>query len=178
MTIEKTSIDDLFILDYSSFQDKRGEFVKTMHAGTFKEYGIDHVFEEIFFSVSNSNVIRGMHFQVPPDDHSKLVYVISGKILDVVVDIRKESKTYGQHFSIELTGEKRQGLYIGKGLAHGFISLQENSVVEYHTTTAHSAQNETGVRYDSFGFDWGVNEPVISDRDLNFASLKDYKSPF
>jgi dTDP-4-dehydrorhamnose 3,5-epimerase/CDP-3, 6-dideoxy-D-glycero-D-glycero-4-hexulose-5-epimerase len=119
-----------------------------------------------------------MHFQVPPVAHEKLVYIINGRIKDVVLDIRKESHTYGQYFLVELNSERRQGLYIGKGLAHGFHSLKDNTVVEYHTTTPYSSICETGIKFNSFGYNWNVNDPIISDRDLQFSIFSDFNSPF
>lgn len=178
MEIIKTFIDDLFILDFGSFKDKRGEFVKTIHSETFEKYGLEYKFEESFFSISNRNVIRGMHFQVPPEAHEKLVYIINGRITDVVLDIRKESRTFGQYLSVELNSEKRQGLYIGKGLAHGFHSLADNTIVEYHTTTPYSSICETGIKFNSFGYNWNVNKPIVSDRDLKFSIFNDFNSPF
>ncbi len=178
MDLITTHIPDLIIINYKKFNDKRGEFVKTIHAETFTKHNMLYQFEESFFSISNINVIRGMHFQIPPYDHAKLVYVVKGQIIDVVLDIRTESKTYGQYFSIKLNDIARQGLYIGKGLAHGFISLMPDTIVEYHTTTAHNTQHETGIRFDSFGFDWNTKEPIVSDRDLNFVSFDNFVSPF
>ncbi len=179
MKIIETDIEGLFVLEYNCFNDHRGNFVKTIHQETFNNFGLDSDFKESFYSISKKNVIRGMHFQIPPDDHSKLVYVVSGKILDVVLDIRINSKTFGNYFSIEIDSKKPVGIYIGKGLAHGFLSLNDESIVEYHTTTPHSALNETGINYDSFNFNWnGIKNPIISDRDLNFETFKNYKSPF
>lgn len=178
MEINETFIQNLYLINYKSFNDNRGEFVKTIHSNYFQERGLEYTFNESFFSVSNKNVIRGMHFQVPPDEHSKLIYLISGRIIDVVLDIRKQSPTYGKYFCIELSTQLRQGLYIGKGLAHGFLSLTDNSVVEYHTTSVQSTQNESGIHFDSFGFDWNSKDPIISDRDLNFKSFHIFNSPF
>jgi dTDP-4-dehydrorhamnose 3,5-epimerase len=178
MQINETFIDDLFVIDYNSFKDKRGDFVKTIHSETFLNFGLDYKFEECFYSISNKNVIRGMHFQIPPDDHSKLVYLVSGRIIDVVLDIRKNSNTFGEYLTIELNSDQRQGLYIGKGLAHGFLSLEDNSIVEYHTTSSYSATNESGINFKSFGYDWGVTMPIVSERDLNFLSFADFTSPF
>jgi len=170
MNIIKTSIEDIFILELFSFKDDRGEFVKTIHKETFEKYNLEYIFTESFYSVSKKNVIRGMHFQTPPMDHAKLVYVVSGKILDVVVDLRKGS-TFGKHYSVELSDENRKGVYIGKGFAHGFLALEDNTVVEYHTTSSQSKQHEAGILWDSFGFDWGVSNPVLSLRDQNFNSF-------
>jgi dTDP-4-dehydrorhamnose 3,5-epimerase len=178
MKITETFIKGLYLLDYFSFTDSRGEFIKTIHANIFEENGLDYKFDESFYSISNKNVIRGMHFQIPPDEHSKLVYLISGRIIDVILDIRKESDTYGKYFHIELSSNNRKGLYIGKGLAHGFIALEDNSIVEYHTTRVHSATNETGILFNSFGFNWNLSDPILSERDMNFTSFHNFKSPF
>jgi dTDP-4-dehydrorhamnose 3,5-epimerase len=178
MKITETFIQGLYLIDYFSFKDKRGEFIKTIHSNIFKEHDLEYRFEESFYSISNKNVIRGMHFQIPPDDHAKLVYLISGRIIDVVLDIRKESETYGQFFKTELSSDNRQGLYIEKGLAHGFIAMEDNTIVEYHTTTTHSATNETGILFNSFGYNWNSNDPILSERDMNFTSFKFFNSPF
>ena len=179
MTIEPTFISDLYTIKLNQTIDLRGFFVKTIHKETFENTPfLDSNFTESFYSKSHKNVIRGMHFQIPPDDHCKLVYLISGSILDVILDIRKDSKTYGKYFTIIITDENPMAIYIGKGLAHGFRSLEDNSIVEYHTTTSHSKVNETGLRYNSFGFDWEVENPIISERDLSFIKFSDYTSQF
>jgi len=176
MEIIKTNFQDLFLMNYSSFNDNRGEFVKTIHAETFQHHGLEHQFSESFYSVSKKNVIRGMHFQIAPADHVKLVYVITGAILDVVLDIRKESTTYGEFFSVILNSNNRKGIYIGKGFAHGFLSLEDNTTVEYHTSTSQDRSLEGGIRYDSFGFEWNIDEPILSVRDQEFISFLEFKS--
>ncbi|MBT2562747.1 dTDP-4-dehydrorhamnose 3,5-epimerase family protein [Pedobacter sp. ISL-64] len=165
-------------MEYNSFLDNRGEFVKTIHKETFLEKELDYIFTESFYSISNKNVIRGMHFQVPPKDHSKLVYVVTGSIIDVVLDIRKTSETFGRFFSIELSAKNRKGIYIGKGFAHGFLSLENDTTVEYHTSTSQSRECEAGIRFDSFGYDWEVEKPILSNRDLEFKIFSDIQSPF
>jgi len=172
MEIFDTPFKDLFLLEYNIFRDQRGEFVKTIHDDIFKSHGLDYLFVENYFSVSHKNVIRGMHFQYPPHDHAKLVYAVTGKTLDVVLDIRKSSDTYGEFFSIELSAEKRNAIYIGKGFAHGFLSLEDNSLVEYHTTTAQNKASEGGIKWNSFGFEWNVEEPIISERDHSFKDFE------
>jgi dTDP-4-dehydrorhamnose 3,5-epimerase len=178
MDIKTTFINDLFLIDYKNFIDYRGEFVKTIHADTFNKFNMEYKYDESFFSISNENVIRGMHFQIPPYDHAKLVYVIKGEIIDVVLDLRIQSKTYGKYFFTCLNDTNRQGIYMGKGLAHGFLSLMPDTIVEYHTSTAHNPANETGIHFDSFGFDWKIKNPIVSERDLKFTSFHDFKSPF
>ncbi|MEX8546838.1 MAG: dTDP-4-dehydrorhamnose 3,5-epimerase [Mucilaginibacter sp.] len=172
MKIFDTPFNDLFLLEYHIHRDTRGEFVKTIHDDVFQSHGLDYLFVENYFSVSHKNVIRGMHFQNSPHDHAKLVYAVTGRTLDVVLDIRKSSPTYGEFFSVELSAEKRNAIYIGKGFAHGFLSLEDNSLVEYHTTTAQNKASEDGIKWDSFGFEWNVKNPIISERDQSFKDFK------
>ncbi len=171
-------MDGLFIIQPFVHHDERGSFVKTIHDGFYAENGLDPSFTESFYSISNKDVIRGMHFQYPPHAHDKLVYVLQGSILDVVLDLRKSSATYGQTFSRLLTAENREMLFIGKGLAHGFLSLESNSIVEYHTTTSQAKEAEGGILWNSFGFDWPVKDPVLSGRDKDFISFTQYTSQF
>lgn len=178
MNIIATGFDDLYVIDYNSFKDKRGEFVKTIHEPTFQQAGLAWAFTESFYSTSAKDVLRGMHFQKPPHDHEKLVYVVVGRILDVVLDLRKSSKTYGKCFSIELSAEKRNAVYIGKGFAHGFLSLAQDSIVEYHTTTVQSREAEGGILWNSFGFDWGCENLIISDRDSAFDAFDNQTTYF
>lgn len=178
MEIKDTTFQDLYIMEYNSFLDQRGEFVKTIHKETFLNEGLEYIFNESFYSVSNKNVIRGMHFQVPPEDHAKLVYVVTGSIIDVVLDIRNDSPNFGEFFSIELSAKNRKGIYIGKGFAHGFLALEDNTTVEYHTSTSQNRECEAGIKFDSFGYDWEVKEPILSIRDLAFQNFSDIESPF
>ena len=178
MKIVKTEFHDLFVIEYASYKDNRGEFVKTIHEKTFAEHGLEWKFTESFYSVSDQHVIRGMHYQKPPADHAKLVYVITGAIIDVVLDIRQSSPTFGQAFSVELSAENRKGIYIGKGFAHGFLALQKGTTVEYHTTTSQDKEAEGGIKYDSFGFNWGIDKPILSIRDAAFEGFTSSKQYF
>lgn len=178
MEIIKTSFDGLLILQTTNFQDSRGAFQKLFNYGFFKENGLATDFQEIYFSLNKKNVVRGMHFQTPPYDHVKMVYVSKGCILDVVVDIRKVSPTYGKCFSIELDEYKGQYLYIPKGFAHGFCTLEENSIVNYAQTSCYNKEHDCGISQQSIGFEWPVKNPILSARDLTFPALQDFKSPF
>lgn len=178
MNIESTAFDNLFVMNYNSFKDERGEFVKTIHKDTFVDNNLEWNFSESFYSVSHKNVFRGMHFQYSPNDHEKLVYVVKGSILDVVLDLRSDSETHGKYFTIELSDLNRKGLYIGKGFAHGFLSLENDTVVEYHTTTVQSKDSEGGVKWDSFGFDLPISDPIISLRDISFENFDVNKKYF
>lgn len=173
-----TKISGLKILEPRIFEDTRGKFIKTFNDDFFKEHSLNISIKETYYSISHKNVIRGMHFQTPPQDHLKLVYVPYGKITDVVLDIRKESPTFGEYFTIELSDENAKILVIPKGLAHGFRSLQDNTNVTYMQTSGHAPECDAGLRYDSFGYDWDLLNPKMSDRDLNFDGFKTFESPF
>lgn len=178
MKLISTLFQDLLILETSNFEDNRGSFQKLFNYDFFKENGLNTDFKEFYYSISQKNVIRGMHFQLPPFEHVKLVYVSKGKIRDVVVDIRKQSDTYGKCFSIQLDETKAQYLYIPKGFAHGFLSLEDGSIVNYAQTTCYSKLHDCGIAQDSINFDWGVTSPIISGRDLTFEKLENLNSPF
>lgn len=178
MELIKTNFEGLFIIQHKVFTDNRGLFVKTYNQEIFDELGIDLNIKERYYSISQKDVIRGMHFQSPPEDHVKLVTVISGKILDVVVDLRKKSKTFGKFFTIEIGHDEGKTLYIPKGFAHGFAALEDHTIVEYNQTTGYAPKNDAGIKYDSFGFGWMIEQPTISERDLNFVSFQNFVSPF
>jgi dTDP-4-dehydrorhamnose 3,5-epimerase len=178
MKIIETPFDGLYLLETVNFKDERGGFQKLFNYDFFKENGLDSDFKEFYYSVSQKNVIRGMHFQLPPHDHTKIVYVSKGRIHDVVLDIRKESKTFGKAFDIELDADKALYLYIPKGFAHGFASLEDGSITNYAQTSCYDKEHDCGIDHDSFGFDWGIDHPICSGRDTTFVRLSDFKSPF
>ncbi len=175
MIVKSTPLDGVFEIENKVFEDHRGKFVKTFHEDVFKSYGLECDFKESFYSVSKKNVLRGMHFQLPPHDHAKLVYVTDGEILDVAVDIRKESPTFGQYFSTKLSADNAKSLYMAKGFAHGFLTLSNSATVTYLTTTIHAPEHDSGIRWDSFGFDWHgyhIDTSLVSERDKSFKSLE------
>lgn len=178
MEIEKTFIEGLQILHLKKIDDNRGAFVKVFNDDFFVQNNLTTDFKESYFSISGKNVVRGMHFQTPPAQHTKLVYVNKGSIIDVVLDIRKNSATYGQYFSTTISDTQPKLIYIPEGLAHGFLSLQDDSIVSYLQTSVYSKDNDHGIKWDSFGFDWNVTDPIISTRDQSFSTLKDFKSLF
>ncbi|MFH1320709.1 MAG: dTDP-4-dehydrorhamnose 3,5-epimerase [Bacteroidota bacterium] len=178
MNITPTKLNGAYILNLVHFEDERGSFIKTFHTEIFKENKLDIDFKESYFSTSIKNVIRGMHFQLPPHDHSKLVYPVEGRVLDVLLDLRMASPTYGQYCTVELSCENKNGIYIPKGLAHGFRVLSDSATLVYMTTTVYNKGSDTGIRWDSFGFDWQVDNPLVSERDKGFVEFKDFKSPF
>lgn len=158
--------------------DERGTFVKTFHAPSYLSLGLSTDFVEEYYSISNKNVIRGMHFQLPPYDHIKLVYCTSGIVMDAVIDLRKGSPTFKQYTLFELSAKKANMIYIPKGLAHGFCVLSEQATMIYKVSTIYSPNSDSGIRWDSVDINWPTSAPIISQRDQNFRSLKEFDSPF
>lgn len=158
--------------------DDRGTFIKAYNEDLFRNEGIDFTLRESYFSSSKQNVIRGMHFQIPPFQHSKIVFCIAGAVLDVIVDLRKGSPSYGQYFAYELSAKNRKAHFIPEGYAHGFLSLTDDSITYYLVSSCYDKQHDAGIRYDSIGFDWSIGNPILSARDMSFTALKDFDSPF
>lgn len=177
---EKTKLAGVYIINNFNTIDDRGLFVKTFNKDLFLNNNIDFEIRESYYSVSNKNVIRGMHFQLPPSTHDKLVYVSKGSILDVIIDLRKESKTFKQFISVELSSENKKSIFIPKGLAHGFKSLMNDTITVYNVATEYNADLDTGIKFDSFDFNWNSDNIVMSERDKKFQSLNSFceKNPF
>ncbi|NBC81821.1 MAG: dTDP-4-dehydrorhamnose 3,5-epimerase [Bacteroidetes bacterium] len=177
-TLQQTPIEGCYEIKPRVFQDNRGKFIKIFHEGLFKENNLVGHFEEEYISESEKGVLRGLHFQTPPYAHVKVVSCIYGKILDVVVDIRKDSSTYGQAYSIELSSEKNNMLYVPEGLAHGFYVLSDKALFLSMNSKKYAPDYDSGIRWDSFDFDWPDKDPILSEKDKNLPELKNYKSPF
>ncbi|QZT36141.1 dTDP-4-dehydrorhamnose 3,5-epimerase [Halosquirtibacter xylanolyticus] len=179
MKIINTTLEGVYIIENFHALDSRGEFVKTFNSKTFEENNLNTVWNESYFSISKKDTIRGMHFQLPPHDHYKLVNVQAGSILDVVVDLRKSSSTYGKYDFFELNDRNKRSIYIPKGFAHGFLALEDNTISTYNVSTGYNPESDCGIKYNSIGFEWNhIEDPIISDRDLNFVTLDMFKSPF
>jgi dTDP-4-dehydrorhamnose 3,5-epimerase/CDP-3, 6-dideoxy-D-glycero-D-glycero-4-hexulose-5-epimerase len=176
--IQSISLEGAYLLTLSASQDARGTFVKTFHDTTLQEAGINFRLKESYFSASKKDVLRGMHFQLPPHQHSKIVFCPYGAILDVIVDLRKGSVTYGQYYAHELSEQNHMAYYIPEGFAHGFKSLTEGAITYYLVSSEYSKEHDTGILYNSIGFDWRVENPIVSERDLSFAGLVEFESPF
>lgn len=178
MRIEETKLEGCFELTPEVHKDERGIFVKTFHKDTFAEKGLETHFAEEYYSVSRQRVLRGLHFQTPPMDHVKLVYCVLGKVTDVVLDLRKQSQTYGKFETFELDADKHNMIYIPKGMAHGFYVLSESATLLYKVTTIYSSSNDSGVLWNSAGVPWPDDNPIMSERDKGFARLEDFDTPF
>ena len=174
-----TELPGVYVVRPRVFTDQRGSFIKTFHAPMFAAAGLgEFVPQEEFYSISHQHVLRGKHFQTPPHNQTRLVGCLTGSILDVVVDLRKSSPTFGRAISRELTAANREMLFISEGFAHGFLSLEDNSLVSYLAGRPHVPAADTGILWNSFGFTWPVNDPIMSDRDKGFPSFQNFTSPF
>ena len=176
--IKKSKIDGCLEIFSRVQKDNRGSFVKVFHKPAFQKLGIESEFEEEYYSQSFKNVIRGLHFQLPPKDHDKIIFCINGSVLDVVVDLRKESPTYGKHHSFELNAKQANMIYIPKGMAHGFCSISESSTLVYKTSTVYDPKYDSGILWNSLDINWPTNDPIMSDRDKDFLDFSLFKSPF
>ena len=173
-----SSISAVKVIEAFDSVDGRGGFTKFYNEDEFRAAGIDFGIKEIYYSMSARNVIRGMHFQFPPYDHEKLVHVINGSVMDVIVDLRAGSSTYGKSVVIPLDGNMKRAVYIPRGFAHGFKSLEDNTVMQYCVGSVYNKEADGGIRYDSIGLDWGTEETIVSDRDKSFITLEEFQTPF
>jgi len=178
MTIRETPLPGLVEIQPFVARDPRGTFVKTFHEADYRRLGLPAHYAEEYYSLSHRGVLRGMHFQVPPHDHAKVVTCVAGKVLDVVVDLRAGSPTFGRIHSIELDDERATMLVIPSGMAHGFLALSESAIMYYQVTTAYSREHDAGIRWDSLGIPWPMTDVILSDRDREFPAFADFKSPF
>ncbi len=174
----ETNIPGVFEIDLFHAGDERGMFVKPYHKATLEKHGLISDFQESFYSTNQRGVIRGMHYQLPPHEHAKIVYCTSGKLIDVILDIRKGSPTFGQTAAIELSGSNYKAVYMPVGVAHGFAVLEDNTCMVYLTSTMHAPTADAGVNIDSFQYDWPFDQPITSARDKEFQALADLQSPF
>lgn len=158
--------------------DARGSFVKTFHKAAFEELALATDYIEQYYSVSVRGVVRGLHFQTPPGEHEKLVYCGEGTVMDVALDLRKTSKTYGCFYICTLEAEKGNMVYLPRGMAHGFCTLSDRAVMMYMVTSMYDPTHDTGILWNSVGIPWKIEHPVLSERDKNFVKFEDFDSPF
>lgn len=180
MQVEKTFIEGLLVIKPKVFEDKRGYFFESYNEKLLQQAGLDTRFVQDNQSLSQKNVLRGLHFQAPPHAQGKLVRVIKGSVLDVVVDIRKKSPTYGKHFALELNEQNKTMLWVPEGFAHGFVTLQDETIFYYKCNNYYSKESEGCVKWNDPGLaiDWNVSNPVLSDKDRSGTPFADFVSPF
>ena len=181
MKIEETNIEGLLVITPNVFKDDRGYFFESFNKESFETYNSSSIdFVQDNQSKSQKNVLRGLHFQNPPFDQGKLVRVIQGRVLDIAVDIRKKSPTYGQHFKIILDTKKHQMLWIPSGFAHGFVSLEEDTIFSYKCTNYYNKDSEGCILFNDsdININWEVNSPILSEKDKVGENFSTFVSQF
>ena len=181
MIVKETILKGCYVIDPVLFEDNRGLFFESFNKRAFQdETGIDIDFVQNNISVSKKNVIRGLHMQKGDFAQAKLVQVIKGKALDIVVDVRKDSSTYGQSFSCMLSEENKKQLFIPRGFLHGFSALEEDTILSYKCDNYYHKESEIGVRFDDkdLNIDWGlsIEKAIISEKDKQLISFAELKS--
>ncbi len=180
MEIITTPIADLLIVQPKIFEDERGYFYETYSKAVFLKNGISEEFIQDNQSLSQKGVLRGLHFQNPPFAQGKLVRVIKGRVLDIAVDIRSASPTYGKYFDIILSEKNKSMLWIPAGFAHGFLTLEDDTIFSYKCTNGYNKASEDSILWNDpqIGIKWGISDPVISEKDRTGNSLSEFKSMF
>lgn len=180
MEFIETPIKDLFIVKPKVFEDSRGHFFESYTSKSFLEKKIQADFVQDNQSLSQKGVLRGLHFQAPPYTQGKLVRVIKGAVLDVVLDIRKKSSTFGQHFSIELSEQNKTMLWVPEGFAHGFSTLQNDTIFSYKCTNYYNKESEGCILWNdsSLAIDWKTENPTLSEKDKMGVLFNNLISPF
>jgi len=176
--VEATPLVGCYLLMPALHQDARGRLIKVFNEEAYAAAGLATHFVEEYYSVSRRGVLRGLHFQVPPYEHTKLVYCTEGEVLDAVVDLRAGSPTFSRHHTVSLSSQRGDILYIPAGLAHGFYVTGASATLVYKTTTVHSAPHDRGVRWNSAGIPWPDPDPILSDRDRTLPTLPEFETPF
>lgn len=174
-SFKSLSIPEVILVEPSAFTDDRGYFLESFKASDFLLNNIPNNFVQDNLSFSKQNVIRGMHFQKKPKEQGKLVSVIKGCVLDVAVDLRKESPTFLKWIAVELNDKQHAMLYIPEGFAHGFLTLTEEVYLLYKCTKEYDPKSDSGIRWDDpdIGIDWPVKNPVVSEKDQHLPDFKD-----
>jgi dTDP-4-dehydrorhamnose 3,5-epimerase len=180
MKIIETEIPDVKLVIPSVFRDERGYFMEAYRESSFRDAGINTNFVQDNQSLSGKGILRGLHFQAPPFAQAKLVKVVAGAVLDVAVDIRPNSPTYGKYVKQVLSIENMHQLYIPEGFAHGFVTLEENTVFQYKCGDYYNKESEGAIFWNDadLTIDWGIENPMISEKDKEAPLFKDFVSPF
>lgn len=181
MKIQNTSIEGLLIIHPAVFRDERGYFFESFNKKHFEKLtGYKKEFIQDNQSLSQKNILRGMHFQKPPFSQAKLVRVTQGSVLDVVVDLRKNSPTYGNHYTIELSAKNLLSLFIPEGFAHGFLTLEDETIFLYKCTEFYNKESEATLMWNDphLAIDWKTENPIVSEKDKTGIAFSNFNSPF
>lgn len=180
MNIIKTELDGLLVIEPDFFEDSRGFFLESYNKNRYDDSGIDFNFVQDNLSKSQKGTVRGLHYQIGKNAQGKLCQVVTGAVIDVAVDIRFGSPTYGQHFSVLLTGENHKQIWIPPGFAHGFSVLKDDTIFSYKCTQLYSKPDERAILYNDpdLKIDWRVDTPNVSEKDLKAELFKDIEKDF
>ena len=181
MEFVETSLKGAYLIKPKVFRDERGFFVESWNEKVFAENGIDAKFVQDNHSMSaNMGVLRGLHFQLPPNAQAKLVRVTRGKVYDVIVDLRKDSQTYGKWESFELSADNFNMLFVPRGFAHAFLTLEDNTEFMYKVDNFYAPESDSGIIWNDpdLNIDWPIKEPTLSEKDGKLQYFKDFESPF
>lgn len=183
MILDKTSLEGCYIIQPRVFEDKRGYFFESYNHNKFNQLlGYEINFVQDNESKSQKGVLRGLHFQVPPYAQAKLVRVVQGEVLDIAVDLRKDSPTYGKHESVLLTAKNKKQFFMPRGFAHGFLVLSETAIFSYKIDNIYAPDYDTGIIWNDkdLNIDWKFDDDklILSEKDKNLQSFKGFKSPF
>jgi dTDP-4-dehydrorhamnose 3,5-epimerase len=180
MKVEKTEIKNLLILRPDVYGDNRGYFFESFSSKKYEEIGIIDKFVQDNISKSAKNTVRGLHLQIGNKAQGKLCQVLCGRVLDVAVDIRSDSATFGKYVSVELSEENHFQLWIPKGFAHGFSVLSDEAIFSYKCTEYYNKESERSILFNDpdLAIDWNVEKPIVSDKDLNALTFRQFKSQY
>lgn len=174
---QNLEIPDILLINPNIFEDNRGILSQVYDQEEFFKNGINTEFVQDIYTISKKNVIRGIHFQNKPKEQAKLVQCLKGKVLDIVIDIRKNSNTFGKYISCILSEDNKNILFIPEGFAHGFLALEENNLLLYKLSNKHYDEYQNGIRWNDkdININWNVENPIISEKDKNLPFFKDIK---
>ncbi len=180
MIFKPTAITDVIEIQPNVFEDNRGHFFEFYHKQRFLDAGIKCDFVQDNQSASLKNVLRGLHFQIPPFAQAKLCRVLKGSVIDIAVDIRQNSPTYGKHISIILDDKKKNMLFIPEGFAHGFMTLEDHTIFQYKCSNYYNKETEDCILWNDLdlNINWSANNPIVSEKDKFGKKFTDYVSPF
>jgi dTDP-4-dehydrorhamnose 3,5-epimerase len=180
MKIVESKITGLMIIELDVYYDSRGFFTETYNAARYKNHGINADFIQDNISVSLKHTLRGLHYQAPPKAQAKLCQVLKGRVLDIAVDIRAGSPTFGKHLALELSEENHKQIFIPPGFAHGFAVLSDEAIFQYKCSEFYSREHEKTIRFDDpvLNINWGIENPIISEKDKSAEPFIDMKRYF
>ena len=180
MKITELKIKGILIIELDVFKDSRGYFAETFSLKRYNDLGINLNFVQDNISVSRKGTLRGLHYQVPPKAQAKLCHVLKGRVIDVAVDLRFGSPTFGQYLALELSEENHTQIFIPAGFAHGFTVLSDEAVFQYKCSEFYSKEYERAIRFDDpdLKIDWGIENPIVSDKDREAKFFKEIEMDF